>query len=58
VGGRVVIFLVVLGLTLALTGVTVSQSKRFADILDVLSDARVGWKAKWREAQRAWKSSL
>jgi len=58
VGGRVLVFVAVLGLTLALTGITVYQSKRFADMLDILSDARIGWKGKWREARRAWKSSL
>jgi hypothetical protein len=55
---RVLIFLFTLAATVALTLATVSQSKRLADVLDVLSDSRVGWKAKWSETRRAWKSSL
>ena len=36
----------------------VYQSKRLAEILDVLSDSRLRWEAKWRAARRAWRSSL
>jgi len=54
VGGRIAIFVAVLAATSTLTAVTVAHSKRFADILDVMSDARVGWKSKWRESRRAW----
>jgi hypothetical protein len=57
VGLRVVIFLLTLAATVALTLVTMSQSKRLAEILDVLSDSRLPWKAKWREARRAWRST-
>jgi hypothetical protein len=54
---RVGLFLAVTAATLTLTVVTVAQSKRLADMLDVLSDARLGWKSKWRALGRAWKAS-
>lgn len=57
-GVRVLMFLITLAATLALTVGTMSQSKRLADVLDVMSDSRIGWPAKWREARRAWKSKL
>ena len=57
-GLRILVFVVTLAATLALTVATVSQSKRLADILDVMSDSRIGWKAKMREARRAWNSTL
>ena len=55
---RIAIFVFTLAATIALTMATVSQSKRLADVLDVLSDSRVAWKSKWRETRRAWKSAL
>lgn len=58
VGVRVVIFMITLAATVALTVATVAQSKRLAEILDVMSDARLNWKAKWRAARRAWMSAL
>ena len=58
VGVRVVIFMITLAATVALTVATVAQSKRLAEILDVMSDARLNWKAKWHAARRAWKSAL
>jgi Mg2+ and Co2+ transporter CorA len=57
-GLRAVIFVVTLAATLALTAATVSQSKRLADILDVISDSRIRWKHKWSAASRAWRSEL
>jgi hypothetical protein len=53
---RVALFGVITAATFALTVATVAQSKRLADMLDVLSDARMGWKSKWRAITRAWKS--
>jgi hypothetical protein len=58
VGTRIVIFMATLAATVALTLATMSQSKRLADILDVLSDSRIAWKSKWSEARRAWLSRL
>jgi hypothetical protein len=43
---------------MTLTFATMSQSKRLAEILDVLSDSRVSFRAKWAAARRAWKSNL
>jgi hypothetical protein len=57
-GVRVVIFLVTLAATMALTAATVSQSKRLADVLDVISDSRIRWKDKWSAASRAWRSAI
>jgi hypothetical protein len=57
-GLRVAIFLITLAATAAVTVVTMAHSKRLADMLDVLSDARVGWRTKWSAARRAWKSKL
>jgi hypothetical protein len=51
------IFLVVLGATVALTAVTVAHSKRLAGVLDVVSDSRIGWSGKWRAMQRSWKGN-
>jgi Mg2+ and Co2+ transporter CorA len=53
---KLLIFLVFLGFTLMLTIVTLVQSKRLADVLDALSDARLGWREKWRAMRVAWKS--
>jgi hypothetical protein len=49
-------FLFVTAATLVLTLITVAQSKRLADVLDVISDARLGGKAKWRAMGRAWRA--
>ena len=53
---RVIIFLVFLACTVVLTVITVANSKRLADVLDVLSDARLAWGSKWRAMRHAWKS--
>jgi CorA-like Mg2+ transporter protein len=45
---RVLLFLVILGLTGAVTLYTVVKSKKLADFLDALSDERVSWRDKWR----------
>jgi hypothetical protein len=58
VGFRVMLFMLTLGAIMALTFATMSQSKRLAEILDVLSDSRVSFRAKWTAARRAWKSNL
>ena len=55
-GVRLLIFLIFLGSTVALTVVTVAQSKRLADILDVMSDARLTWSSKWKAMRAAWRS--
>jgi hypothetical protein len=54
---RVALFGLTTAATFALTIATVAQSKRLADMLDVLSDARLGWKAKWRQMGRMWKAA-
>jgi Mg2+ and Co2+ transporter CorA len=53
---RVVIFLIFLASTVVLTVITVAHSKRLADVLDVLSDARLPWGSKWRAMRHVWKS--
>ena len=53
---RVGIFTLVTAATVALTMATVAQSKRLADVLDAISDARLGWKSKWRSMRSAWKA--
>jgi hypothetical protein len=53
---RVGIFAVVTTVTVTLTALTMANSKRLADVLDALSDARLGWKSKWRAMRRAWKA--
>ncbi|MEJ1961991.1 MAG: CorA family divalent cation transporter [Gammaproteobacteria bacterium] len=53
---RVGLFLLTAAVTVVLTVVTVAQSKRLADVLDALSDARLPWKDKWRAMSRAWKA--
>jgi hypothetical protein len=57
IGTRLVIFLIFVGLTLFLTGLTVAHSKRLAEMLDVVSDSRIGFGDKWREMRRAWRSN-
>jgi hypothetical protein len=52
---RVGTFLLTVGATLVLTLFTVAQSKRLADVLDAISDSRLGWKSKWRAMGRAWR---
>jgi hypothetical protein len=50
---RIVLFVVVLGLTTAVTVFTIMRSRRLADFLDALSDERVDWGSKWRALWRA-----
>jgi Mg2+ and Co2+ transporter CorA len=45
---KVIVFVVVLLGTFVVTIVTVAKSKRLADILDTISDERLGWKGRWR----------
>ncbi len=42
--------------TVGLTMLTVAWSKRLADVLDAISDSRLGWKSKWRAMRGAWKA--
>jgi CorA-like Mg2+ transporter protein len=49
-------FLFTTGATLVLTIITVAQSKRLADVLDAISDSRLGWKSKWKAMGRAWRA--
>jgi hypothetical protein len=51
-GVKLLIFIVTLGATFVLTLATVAKSKRLADVLDTLSDERMGWKAKFRALRR------
>jgi hypothetical protein len=55
-GVRLLIFLIFLVSTVLLTIVTLTHSKRLADVLDAISDARLGWSAKWQAIRSAWKS--
>jgi hypothetical protein len=54
---RVVVFLVAVVITVALTGLSVVYSKRLADVLDSLSDTRLDWRSKWSSVRRSWKDS-
>jgi hypothetical protein len=53
---RMLIFLLFLAFTVVLTVVTLTHSKRLADVLDAISDARLGWREKWQAMRSAWKS--
>jgi Mg2+ and Co2+ transporter CorA len=50
---RVILFVLTLVLTGAVTILTVVKSKVLADFLDALSDERVSWANKWRVLRRA-----
>jgi Mg2+ and Co2+ transporter CorA len=54
---RIVVFLIALVVTIILTGWSVVYSKRLADVLDALSDTRVGWLSKWSEVRRSWRDT-
>jgi hypothetical protein len=53
---RVGIFALVVIATAVLTALTMANSKRLADMLDAISDSRLGWRAKWRATRRAWRA--
>ncbi|HEY4079846.1 MAG TPA: hypothetical protein VGM81_04050 [Burkholderiaceae bacterium] len=52
---RVLVFAAALGGTVALTLYTMAKSKRLSDFLDVLSDERLSWGAKWRVFFAVWR---
>ena len=52
IGVKLLIFVVALVATFLLTMATVAKSKRLADLLDTISDDRVGWKAKFKALLR------
>lgn len=54
---RVLVFAVTLVVTIVLTGLSVVYSKRLADVLDSMSDARLDWGSKWRAMRRAWRET-
>ncbi len=56
-GVKVIIFMVFLAGTVALTVVTMANAKRLADMIDALSDARLSWGSKWQAMRRAWRSA-
>jgi len=58
VGERIAVFATALAATIALTVWSVMYSKRLADILDLLSDTRMGWKGKWRGMRQIWREAL
>jgi len=58
VGERVAVFLTALGVTIALTVWSVVYSKRLADMLDLLSDRRMGWRGKWHGMRQVWRETL
>ncbi|NJO13030.1 MAG: hypothetical protein HC872_05705, partial [Gammaproteobacteria bacterium] len=53
---RVLVFVLILGVTAAVTLYTIVKSKRLADFLDALSDERVGWREKWRALAHTWQN--
>jgi CorA-like Mg2+ transporter protein len=54
---RAIVFAVALVITTILTGLSVIYSKRLADVLDSMSDARLDWRSKWSAMQRSWRDS-
>jgi len=52
-GRRALIFILTVGLTLAVTAFTITRSKALADFLDAMSDERIGWRGKWASLRRA-----
>lgn len=54
---RIVVFAIALVVTIILTGMSVVYSKRLADVLDSLSDTRIGFRSKWRAVRRSWQDS-
>ena len=44
---RAAIFVVTVVVALAVTALCVAKSKRLSDVLDLLSDERLGWRAKF-----------
>ena len=57
-GERIGVFVVALAATVGLTLWSVVRSKRLADLLDLLSDTRLGWKGKWRGMRQSWREPL
>lgn len=57
VGERIAVFLTALGVTIALTVWSVVYSKRLADMLDLLSDRRMGWRGKWHGMRQVWRET-
>jgi hypothetical protein len=55
---RASVFVIALVVTIALTVWSVVQSKRLADLLDLLSDTRTGWKSKWEGMRQIWRETL
>jgi hypothetical protein len=51
---RVAVFLIALAVTVVVTVTSIVYSKRLANVLDSLSDARIGWRGKWAAAHRSW----
>jgi hypothetical protein len=58
VGERIAVFAIALTATMALTLWSVVYSKRLADMLDLLSDMRMGWKSKWKGMRQIWRETL
>lgn len=52
VGRRLFLFLAILGAVLVLTMFTITRSKRLADVLDAISDERIGWRMKLDSLRR------
>ena len=52
---RILVFMLVLVATSALTLYTVVKSSRLSEFLEVLSDEQVGWMAKARALARVWR---
>ena len=55
---RTLFFLVVLGLTVALTVYTIVKSKRLSDFLDVVSDERLSAWTKLKSFFAVWRSPV
>jgi hypothetical protein len=56
-GERISVFVIALAVTIALTVWSVVQSKRLADVLDVLSDTRTSWKSKRQGLRQIWRET-
>jgi hypothetical protein len=58
VAERIAVFATALVTTIAITLWSVVRSKRLADVLDLLSDTRMGWKGKWQAMRQIWHETL
>jgi len=55
---RVIVFVLAVTVTTALTVWSVASSKRLANVLDVLSDTRIRWGGKWHAVRKSWNDTI